>query len=99
MLVSDVQRLLALTQHLTAAASSQDWERVGQLDRMVSDLAANLPKHVSVEAQSAWRQLAVVHSQVRQACELALQEISARLRDLQNQSEAHKAYAWQEQFL
>lgn len=96
---SDVQRLQALTQHLRLASSSQDWARVELLDHMVSEWAAKLPEQVNVEARAAWQQLAIAHAEARQACVLALQESGMRLRDLQNQNEAHKAYAWQEQFL
>lgn len=96
--VSNVQRLQALSQHLALATSSQDWGRLQELERMVADCLDKLPQQLSAEALVAWQQLTAVHTQAHQACAAALQETGARLRDLQDQSEAHKAYAWQEQF-
>jgi hypothetical protein len=46
----------------------------------------------------AWQELAAAHAAAHAACQQALHEAGVRLRDLQHHNEAHKAYAWQEQF-
>jgi hypothetical protein len=98
--VSDVARLRALSQQISAAGKSQDWERLRQLDSLLAQWI-ELPPAVlpdDAEVHSVWRELMESHIQARKACQQSLQEVSAQLRGLQNQSEAHKAYAWQEQF-
>ena len=98
--VSDLPRLQALAQQLAAAGADQDWERLAQLDRLTQQWAQQPPAALPDDAavQAAWRQIVQAHGQARAACRLALAEAGARLRDLPHQNEAHKAYAWQEQF-
>ena len=97
--VSDVARLHALAQQLVDAGSTQDWERVQQLDQLVVQWLATpsggMPQ--DLKARAAWQQVAQAHAHARSACQVALNEAGTRLRDLHNQNEAHKAYAWQEQ--
>lgn len=98
--VSDATRLHALAHQLTTASTAQDWERLGQLDRLLAQWVALPPEVLPEEpaVQAAWQQLVEAHKQARKACQQALFEAGTRLSDLQNHNEAHKAYAWQEQF-
>ena len=95
----DAKRLEALAQQLQAAATAQDWVRLGQLDQLLSQWLAEEQAMPSADPaqQAAWHRVASAHGQARSACQQALQEAGARLRDLHNHNEAHKAYAWQEQ--
>lgn len=95
----DAQRLEALAQQLLAAAAAQDWVRLGQLDLLLSQwlVVAQATPSADADQQEAWHRVAAAHALARSACQQALQEAGARLRDLHNHNEAHKAYAWQEQ--
>ena len=98
--VSDVARLRALAQQISTARQSQDWERLRQLDSLLTQWLLLPPAELpdDMELHTVWRVVMESHAQARAACQQALQEVNAQLRGLQNQSEAHKAYAWQEQF-
>lgn len=98
--VSDTERLMAVARHLRAAGTAQDWEQLAQLDRLVASWAAQPPEALPAVAavQTAWQEVAEAHAAARTACQEALHEAGTRLRDLQHHNEAHKAYAWQEQF-
>ena len=97
--VSDIARLQALSQQLVHAGSTQDWERLGQLDQLASQWWEVPPVGVPADpvVYAAWQEVAYAHEHARRACQQALNEAGARLSDLHNQNEAHKAYAWQEQ--
>ena len=98
--VSDRERLLALARQLQVVSAAKDWECLAQLDRLAADWASRSPALLPADEDMrvAWQELAVAHAAVHEACKQALHEAGARLRDLQHHNEAHKAYAWQEQF-
>lgn len=98
--VSDRERLLALARQLQVVSAAQDWGRLAQLDRLVADWASRSPALLPADEDMrvAWQELAAAHAAAHAACQQALHEAGVRLRDLQHHNEAHKAYAWQEQF-
>lgn len=95
---SDVHRLQALAQQLTSASNAQDWQRLGQLDQLLSQWLmqrAGQPPATGALLQ-AWQLVARTHAQSHAACQQAMQQAGAQLRSLQHHNEAQQAYAWQE---
>lgn len=93
----DTARLQAMTQQVSLAAQSADWESLGRLDAVIQRWLQEAVSSVEpVEAQPAWQRLAQVHTQALELCSQARADAGTQLRSLQHSQEAQKAYAWQE---
>lgn len=87
----------AMAQHLLKAAQNEDWNMLSQLDLRVQQWLQELGLVcLSDEQRSAWIYLAEAHAEAQRLCRQRLQDVAGKLKSLDQQQEAQKAYAWQE---